>query len=247
MDKIIKITAGLFMVILVVFTAGIVYTGFVRHAYRTSLSSTYNFSWTITTDSSLSNVTLFIPLPADNSGNSPVVSRISSQGIRGIPGDWNVTLFDTGKATMAKITTPAIIPPAGTPPSRPFAIVFFIETRGKTGIDTLCPYENSAMFRPVRNLQQAVCPREITASRDAPRCSIYQTSFYADYDAPGNASVTVASALTGRNAWTVFTPASNEYTTAISAGITGSHHGWVTMNGSLTNAIGVYDAPGLPA
>jgi hypothetical protein len=106
------------MVILVVFVSVISYQVFVEKAYRTSLSSTYSYTCTIITDSPLSNVTLFLPVPANPSGNSPIVAQFSASAVAGLPQDWTVTLFDTGKATLVRITTPLITPPAGTPPGK---------------------------------------------------------------------------------------------------------------------------------
>ena len=64
MDRIIKITISLFVIILVSFVATAGYTAYVEHAYRSSLSSTYSYTCTITTDSPLTNVTFFLPVPA---------------------------------------------------------------------------------------------------------------------------------------------------------------------------------------
>ncbi len=120
MDNIIRVTLGLLLVILIASAGVFSYQVFVDRAYRESLSSTYSYTCTITTDSPLANVTLFIPVPADPAGNSPVVAGFSARAITGIPGDWETTLFDTGKATLVKITTPAITPPPGNRPVKAF-------------------------------------------------------------------------------------------------------------------------------
>ena len=61
MDKIIKISLSLFIVILIAFTSVVAYQVATETAYLNSLTSTYSYKFTITTDSKLSNVTLFIP------------------------------------------------------------------------------------------------------------------------------------------------------------------------------------------
>jgi hypothetical protein len=243
MDRIIKISLGLFMVILVVFVSVVSYQVFEEKAYRTSLSSTYSYTCTITTDSSLSNVTLFLPVPADPSGNSPIVAQFSTLAIAGLPDDWTVTLYDTGKATLVRITTPLITPPAGTSPEKPYGILLSSEMKSDKVIDTREPIQNSALFRPVRDLRQVSCPPDSSEEKGTPQCYRYLTSLYADYQAPSNASVTITSSLTGKNSWKIFEPKSNEYTTTISLLMSGEHHGWSTMNGTLTTSIGIYDAP----
>ena len=240
MDKIISISLGLFMVIFIVFGSVVSYQVFVETAYRTSLSSTYSYTCTLTTDSTLSNVTLFLPVPADPSGNSPVVTQFSTYAIAGIPKDWTVTLYDTGKATLVRITTPLITPPAGTLPEKPYSIILSSDMKSGTVIDTREPINNSAMFRPVRDLRPVSCPPD--SSRES-RCYHYLTSMYADYQAPPDASVTITSSLTGKNSWKIFEPGSNEYSTNISLIMTGENHGWKDAGGSLRSSTGIYDVP----
>ena len=243
MDRTIKISLGLFMVILVVFVSVVSYQVFEEKAYRTSLSSTYSYTCTITTDSSLSNVTLFLPVPADPSGNSPIVAQFSTLAIAGLPDDWTVTLYDTGKATLVRITTPLITPPAGTSPEKPYGILLSSEMKSDTVIDTREPIKNSALFRPVRDLRQVSCPSDSSLVNGTPQCYHYLTSLYADYEAPSNASVTITSSLTAKNSWKIFEPKSNEYITSLNLLMFGDNHGWSTMNGTLTKSIGIYDAP----
>ncbi|MDP3395972.1 MAG: hypothetical protein Q8S57_04820 [Methanoregula sp.] len=247
MDKIIRITLGLIIVLLVAFVAVVTYTGFVEHAYRTSLSSTYDYSCTITTDSQLTNVTLFIPVPSDYVGNSPIVAQYSAQEIVGRPADWEVTLFDTGKATLAKITTPAIIPPPGTSPAHPFIIRLSINKGSKEVINTVSPIEQGVMFRPVQDLQKVTCPVKSTAVIGDPTCYRYLIPLYADYQAPMNASVRIESTLQGKNSWKIFEPQFNEYQAEISILMFGDNHGWTVMKGTLESNIGAYNVPASPS
>jgi hypothetical protein len=241
MDKIIKITTCLFVAILVIFAAAVSYTGFVKLAYTNSLSSTYTYTCTITTDSTLTNVTFFIPVPADRAGNSPIVSQFSAHEITGLPADWKSTLFDTGKSTMVKITTPAIIPPQGTSPTHPFTITITSDRKANSVIDTQKPIENSAMFHPVYNVEMVTCPQEVVATGGSPGCYRYLTSLYADYHASPSASVSIRSSLAGKNSWNIFRPMSNEYHTGISVLMFGDNKGWTTMKGTLESGIGTYD------
>jgi len=118
MDKIIRITSGLLIVILVLFVSITAYTVFVETAYRGSLVSTYSYSCIISTDAVLRNVTLFIPIPADNRGNSPVVERYSVRDIQGLPSDWKTTLIGSNKGTVVQIQAPVIAPAGNATSSR---------------------------------------------------------------------------------------------------------------------------------
>jgi len=243
MDKIIKISLGLFIVILIAFTSIVAYQVATENAYLNSLSSTYSYKFTITTDSKLSNVTLFIPVPADPRGYSPIVAGYSTRNIAGLPDDWTVTLYDTGKATMVRVDTPAIAPPAGAGASNPFTLTLSSDMQSRNVIDTQEPVNNSAMFHPVRNLQPVPCSPAVLAGKGKAQCDRYVTSLYADYETVPEASVSITSTIVGKNSWKIFETSSNEYATATSLQMTGSRHGWETMTGTLTRGAGTYDTP----
>ncbi|WP_321507332.1 hypothetical protein [uncultured Methanoregula sp.] len=240
MDRIIRLTLALFVIILVSFSAVFMYTAYVGNAYRSSLSSTYTYTCTFSTDSPLYNVTFFIPVPANKAGNSPMVSRISAHDIPGMPELWQTTLFDSGKMTMLKITTPSIVPPAGTTKENPYVIRFGTELATKGPIDTADPILDSAMFRPVQNVQKADCRKDSPAGSS---CFTYITSFYADYSSNPNAEVRFTSGVIGDNSWKIFEPQSNEYRTDISLLMFGENHGWTSAQGFLERGIGSHDAP----
>lgn len=243
LDKIIRITAGLFIIIFVIFLSLVSFQMYVEHSYRASLNSTYSYTFTITTSSTLSNVTFFIPVPADTGGNSPVVERFSTRDVGGLPDDWTVTLFDTGKATMVRITTPGIVTPPETSRENPFSISLSSELTSVTLIDTREPLANSALFRPVRDVREVSCPPDNSGSEGTPRCYHYNTSLYADFQASPDTQVSLLSSVAGRNSWKIFEPGSNEYVTDISLEMVGANHGWQTVSGFLRNNTGKYDIP----
>ena len=243
MDKIVKITLGVFIAVLVVFVASVGYTMFVDNAYRTSLNSTYSYSCSITTNSVLSNVTFFIPVPEQPSGNSPVVERISSKDITGIPADWTMTLYGTGKSTLLKITAPKISPPVGNGTATPYTIRFSVNVRSPEVIDTMTPVTDDSVFRPVQNVRDVACPQDTGAGIGSPRCIEYLTAIYASYSADPNASLSISSRITGRNEWKIFEPRYNEYRNTIDVLMFGDNHGWTTTRGWLESGIGFNDAP----
>ena len=158
MDNVIKFTLGLLLVIIIGFTATFGYTSYVGHAYTTSLTRTYSYHCTITTDSVLTNVTFFIPVPADLSGNSPVIAQISAKNIVGLPQGWQATLYDTGKSTYVKMTTLSVNPPAGTTADSPYAINISVDVTSSKLIDTISPIDHAAVYRPVQDIHDVSCP-----------------------------------------------------------------------------------------
>lgn len=238
MDRMIGITLCVFIVIFAPFAGMLAYTAYTESAYRNTLSGTYTYSCTITTDAPLYNVTLFIPVPVDRHGNSPMASGFSNRTMKGVPADWETALFDTGKSTLLKITTPAIVPPEGTTASHPFTVIFSSEFSSRAPIDTLGPVANSAMFRPVQALNENACPGG--RSGGSARCFTFTTAVFADYQTAAETTVTITSSLTGKNTWTIFEPESNEFHSDVSLSMRGENHGWGVLDGELTSGTGTY-------
>jgi hypothetical protein len=243
MDRVIRTALYAVIIIGLAFSSVVVYQAGVERAYRTTLSSTYSYSCTITADSPLSNVTLFIPVPADKLGNSPIVERFSTRDITGIPDDWSVSLYDTGKATLVRISTPAIKPMGNTSEKKPVTFNLSSAIKSDKVIDSHDPEQNSALFRPIREVRQVTCPPDSSTINGTPRCYVYLTSLYADYQASPGTTVEISSSITGNNTWKISMPRSNEYTSTISLKMVGEARGWQKVDGSLKNNTGSYDAP----
>ena len=243
MDKIIKFTLAFFVLILIIFVAVVSYTTYIDTTYRNSLTGTYVYTCTITTDSVLSNVTFFLPVPADLKGSSPLDVQISGQHVSGVPEDWAITLYDTGKATLLKVSAPKIGQPAVNGSTQTTTITLAVNASLHKPIDTRLPVENAAVFRPVQDMHTVSCPASDVTSGRTPVCSEYLTSTYADYTAAPSASVSISASLEATNTWTIFTPESNGYKNRIYVLMQGDNHGWETTRGWLESGIGVYDAP----
>jgi hypothetical protein len=244
MDKVIKVALGLFIVILVVFVSIVSYMTYVDTMYRDSLSSNYEYSCTISTEGVLSNVTLFLPVPADIQGNSPVIAKISSQDISGVPANWNLTLFDTGKGTLLQVAAPVIGQSPANGSAQPVTVSLTVNVSSPALIDTASPVAHAAVFRPVQNIQMVSCPADAAAFAGNLSCYQYQTSIYADYTAAPTASLAISSGVTGTNSWTIFSPASNGFRNTLSVPtLHGANHGWVTAVGGIVAGIGSYDVP----
>jgi hypothetical protein len=241
MDKIIRIICCLLLIILVPFAGIGVYNGYVESAYRNTITGTYNYTCIIATAAPLYDVTLFIPVPTDRSGNSPWVSGFSSGTMNGIPADWETTLYDTGKATVLKVTTSAIQPPEGTTASSPYTVILSSETTERFPVETRDPVAAGVLFRPPQSLREQSCPPAYAGTGS--RCFTYTTSLFADYNTSAENIVTITSSVDGRNAWKIFEPRSNEYHTMISITLQGENHGWTAPSGRLYTGIGTYDAP----
>lgn len=240
MDRIIKITLGLLVVILGATIAYAAFTGYVATTYEATKTSTYSYTLDITTDHTLTDATFFIPVPADTRGNSPIVSAYSAKVMPGMFESWQTTLFDTGKATLLKIQVPLLTVPAGYGPDNPYTLSIRADLPSETTIDTVNPVEGSPVYGTIQDLKKVTCPDSPAGMLE---CYTFTTSLYADYTADPNTAVTLKSAVTGTNRWTVFEPRFNEYTTGISVLMHGENNGWITAKGTLVSNIGSYDYP----
>jgi hypothetical protein len=242
MDRIIKITIGLIIVILIAFAAVVAYNNYIVAEYRNSLTSSYSYSCTFSTEDVLTNVTFFLPVPEDTKGNSPIITEIGNHHVNGIPHDWSATLYGTGKTTYLKISTPSL----GLPPingSAQTSIVLLTVTAPSPGpIDTLTPIQNAEVFRPVQSIQNEACPA-LNATPGQTSCYRYLTSVYADYTASPRAVVRINAGLDARNTWKISEPASNAYKNTVAVELHGDNHGWVTTTGWLESGIGSYNVP----
>jgi hypothetical protein len=234
MDKIIKTALGLFIVLFIAFVAYASYFGYIETSYRNTLSGNYLYTCTIATTGVLTNVTLFLPVPADPMGNSPVVSQISSQDVTGVPGNMNLTLYDTGKTTLLKVFAASI--------GGPSTITFTVNVSSPGHIDTHSPVRNAAVFRPVNGIHSIPCSGESVTSGSPPVCYKYLTEMYAEYSAAPSVTANIDESITGTNTWKIFSPASNAYQNQISVPtMHGSSHGWITTPGWLESGIGSQD------
>jgi len=243
MDKVIKSAAGLIIIIFVLFVSVATYHAFVEKAYRESLTSTYSYTCTITTDSVLSDVTLFIPVPSRTTGNSLIIERFSVRGIEGIPLEWKTTLTGSNKGTYVEIKTPVIAPVQNATTKNGYTAFLSLHATSPRLVDTQNPQDNDAVFHPMREMRMVECPGTANGTTGKGACYNYVSTVYADYSASPDARVTISSDIIGKNTWKIFEPAKNEYRSSISVLIFGEHHGWITAKGFLETGIGSYDAP----
>ncbi|WP_128695000.1 hypothetical protein [Methanoculleus taiwanensis] len=229
--------------------------GYAGVMYERTLSSTYTYEVTVETDASLSNVTLFLPLP-DNGGRSPVVTDLGRGDVYGLPNGWQTGVYGTGKATFLKITAGRIEPgyrPAPVPADPeegptpaagvlpvPVPVRLIVEAEADELIDTRCPVGNSTVLLPKVNLTEGRCdfPHEL---QEPPACYDYETSFFAEYGAAPDTEVTVSVSLTGSNSWFVFGWSGNEFRDRAVLTLTGESRGWQPAEGSMTTGVGRYE------
>jgi hypothetical protein len=238
MDKVIRITSGIFILILVIFAGTGLYGSYVEKEYRRTLVSTYSYTLMISTSGELHNVTFFIPVPANPNGNSPFVEQFSIGNFTGIPKGWETTLLGSNKATMVKLQVPVVVGSEGAG----FSVRTSSDARTSKVINTKSPHDRDIVLRPVQDIKEVRCA-EFEDSKPGATCYRYQSAVYADYEASPNVKVEISSTINGKNDWKIFEPAYNQYTNSISVTMLGENHGWVITKGEMQTGIGSYNVP----
>lgn len=231
MDRILKAAISLFIIVLLIFSATILYAGFIRNTFHDSLKSDYTFSVSISTDTPLTNATFFIPLPVQSDGTSPVTTKIGLSDESGLPQGWHYGIYVAGNATMVKITAPKISPET---PSE-----FTITVPAGSLIDTDNPIQNAMTIQPIREIESTACTGFPGEKGELSECYRYLGVIYADYTTSPDAKVLIHSDLQGENQWKIFRSASNQYTNSISLTLLGNtNHGWFPAKGEIVTLIG---------
>lgn len=235
MDRTLSRVLVVLVVVSVIFLAAISITLYVEITYRATLSGTYDYRVSITSDTTLENVTLYLPIPTRGPENSAVLEAIGAGGLRGLPRGWKTSLIGTEKFTMLEVTAPEI---AASPVGRPYLLSVSAHTAGP--IDTRNAGTGDLVLVPSAMRTPAVCENiDAQASPDT-HCELYRGSAYADFTAPGNVRLSVFIFLSGRNTWDVFGPSSNEYQDGLQVTFSGGTRGWHTGDGILVTGIGDY-------
>ena len=254
MRKIIKIGIGIAVVMVVV--AGTL-SYYNNKQYEESFTSEYNYRITLGTDSTLKNLTLYIPLPIFRDG-----SKIGDEIIAGNaskPSNWNLSIVNTEHGKMLKIIANEFIPeyhslPVAIHPGEETAELpeqktsdtysqdtpvlssskeITVTLRADHKINTTNPAENEPLLSPKYNLTLSSYNMPYPEGRTPPVVYKYESRINADYAASPGANLSVIISLKGMNSWWVYDWSFKEYSDRIDATITGEQHGWSNAAGNL--------------
>lgn len=110
MNRRMKVFVGLILVVLLLLILGSWYVKTQNEKmYNDSLMSHYDYSITITSNSTLQNVTLYLPVPVFEN-ESEIGLEIVNGDYYNNPSDWNLSLEDTDYGLMLKIEAAEIQP-----------------------------------------------------------------------------------------------------------------------------------------
>ncbi|AKB37067.1 hypothetical protein MSSAC_2477 [Methanosarcina siciliae C2J] len=198
-----------------------------QRMYDRSLRSSYDYDVVLTTDSTLNNVTLYIPLPVIND-TSYVGMDIIEQHFNNHDPSWEYSIVDTEHGLMLSMKN-----------EKARSIDLSTMVLSDQPIDTMNPLNNEMILIPKYNLTQNVNASGVY-SRTSEQFD-YDSKMYAYYDASSNANVSISIYLNGRNEWWIGGWQYNSYWETMEVILSGSQDGWTTVSGQLVTGEGTYD------
>jgi hypothetical protein len=235
MDRTLLLGVAALAVALLAFTGAFSVTFCMETRYRSSFGGTYEYQVSIAPGTTLGNVTLYLPVPARGGGMSEVIRGIGSGGLTGVPPGWGVSLIGTRKVTLLELTAGEVAPKADGSPT-----VISITTRVKGPIRTKNAGAEDLVLGTGEQPGPVACRETDTVAYPERQCRPSRGQAYADFTAPGPASLAINVSLAGRNSWDVFGPSSNEYRENLAFSFSGGDQGWHAGEGLLVTGIGDY-------
>ena len=259
MRKITKIGIGIAV------TIGVVAGLWVYHAhklYEESYTSEYHYEITLETDSTLYNVTFYLPLPVFEQESKIGYEIVGGNASK--PDDWDCHIIETEHGKMLKISADKIAPEFHSlpvpiepgeepkePPQGKVSDTFSEETpvlmpeelsvgvHAEHDINTKNPVGNEPLLSPKYNLTRSTCEFPYPAG-GTPDCYEYESRIYAHYTTSLNAKLSLYIELEGRNSWWVYGWSGNEYRDNVHIALLGESHGWNAAVGQLVEGEGRY-------
>lgn len=231
-----------------------------------SYSHTAEYRASIRPDATLTNVTLYLPLPVDG-GASPVGDALGAGSVGGVdaPANWSLEVADTEYGPMLAVSLPTLEPAyRERPPPRPIDpdaetatpgaatptpdpqvtsvrtledYLVRVEVAFEEPIDTRSPVGSEPVLRPRFDATDAECP---FPAPESTVCREFGTRMFLSYDAPANATVAVTVSYEARNDWFAGGWTGNDFRQSTRTVATGDGPGWVAVRGTEAVGEGTY-------
>lgn len=227
---------GIGLVLLMIISAGLLSLWWQDHKqkmYDKSLRSSYDYDVILTSDSTLSNVTLYLPLPViDNT--SSVGMDIVEHDFNDDHSSWEYALVDTEHGLMLSMKN-----------KKPRSIDLSTIVFSNQTIDTMNPVGNALVLMPKYNLTHNVGESEAYSPQYKQfnpqyKQFNYESRMYAYYETSSDANVSISIYLDARNEWWMGGWQSNSYREDMEIKLLGSQDGWTTVSGELVTGEGTY-------
>ncbi|MFB6083849.1 MAG: hypothetical protein ABEJ94_06360 [Halorientalis sp.] len=216
------------------------------HLYRTSYESEYTYEVTLSTDGTLTNATIYLPVPesteAADLGPAAVETGTNQSG----PLAYAVVETERGPMLAVSAAEWAVTPSEHDPDDPAMMVNDTRSVRLEVtvpvdrSIDTATPWTGEPLLRPRIDCRPTDCD---TPGPEWIECYEYDSAVYASYDAANDTEVYASTTLSGTNSWWVFGWSYDEYRDDVTVTLTGPQDGWTGATGTLATDVEQRDPP----
>ncbi len=200
--------------------------------YNATRTSELQYSLTITSSLDLSEITLFIPLPTDETGTSPVIQMLGAEN-QGIAFDgFNISVFGANNESYLRLSAEYL----GASQDLPERSYTFSVANNSSALNTREPIRYDYTLFPKRNLTDLPCAPSL--GDDRTQCFRYQSLIYASYKTAADTRVQIRVDLSGSNQWRILEDFQNGYIDSMDLALYGPVSGWHSAEGLLVTSLG---------
>jgi hypothetical protein len=194
--------------------------------------STYGYGVSVDTNATLSNVTLYLPLPVAASGESPVATAVQD-GTADAPEYWRYSVIETDHGRMVRIEVDELAAERQSD-GRHYSVHQFGATVPADGVvDTSDPYSTEPVIGPTEGRRERPCPN-VAGPDPGQTCFDYTSRVYVAYDAPPEADVGLRLVHNGVNSYEAPRRGTDMYYERLSVGLRGPQDGWLDVDGFVS-------------
>lgn len=232
-----------------------------------SYTSHYQYEWTLAANETLTNVTLYLPVPMENGTVLVDAANVTVETEDGAA-DWDVALVDTPHGPMLALTADRVegelyylvhefdengshigwekVPEDDLPTDmtnkkaypEPTFYRFSVWVNVDERIDVVDPVHNAAVLRPVENVTTDAC-EPYWRNDENTVCSTFETPAYVAYDTSADSAVRLSVELRGTNEWGYgLSNSFNEFVQETEGRFENAPGGWTTLDGTLYTGMG---------
>lgn len=250
----IALVVGIAVVMVFALLAGALWL-YTENLYRTSYESSYTYDLAINSNGTLTNTTLFLPVPVAD-GDPDLGDAMVERGST-VEGEFSYRVVDTRYGPMLRVTAERVtvtpiyyefverngtrerveISASEYDPSNPnmtrdanAGTLLSVTIQVNESVETAEPWGVELLFNPRTDRRPTACD---SPAGEWLQCYGYDTMVYARYETNETAQVDLLSYVEGQNAWWVFGWNYDAYRDRVSLDLRGSQDGWTNATGHV--------------
>lgn len=201
------------------------------------VESRYGYTVSLSTDTTLEDVTLLLPLSVAGE-NGAIVGAVDAGRADG-PESWDVGVVDTAYGPMLRIHADSLRAERQ-PNGRNYSTYgVSLSVASPDEIDTKDPFDDEPLLRPRIDQRPRPCPNQAVPEPEE-TCYSYESRAFVNYTAPAGAEVGVYIVAGGMNDLTGAGRQINRYYDRVTVFLDGPQSGWREAEGFSSTHVGTY-------